>query len=387
MKTPCLMIVAVEPSGDALGAGLISALRSRLGDGVRFIGVGGPRMAQAGIVSPFDPSSLAIIGVFNALRAYPTVLRRVDEAAALAAREGPDAAILIDAWGFNLRLARRLRRVVPGIRLIKYVAPQVWATRPGRARTLAGAVDHLLTIHAFDAPLFRAAGLPTTFVGNPVLGRVPPMEAPAQFRGRLGIPVDAPILAVFPGSRAGEVRRLMDPFKNAIARLKAGQTDLRVIIAAAEPVADQVRSHLADWTVPVAVVEGEADRWALMQAATAALACSGTVTTEIAIAGCPMVVAYRLGPLTHAVALCLLRTKFITLLNVAAGDFVVPERVQYACTGKVLAHDLARLLSNPDRRRDQIAAQKAALEVMRGGLSLPLEAAAQAIMHVVNNNP
>jgi lipid-A-disaccharide synthase len=179
----------------------------------------------------------------------------------------------------------------------------------------------------------------------------------------------------------------MDPFKNAIARLKAAQPDLRVIIAAAEPVADQVRSHLADWTVPVAVVEGEADRWALMQAATAALACSGTVTTEIAIAGCPMVVAYRLGPLTHAVALCLLRTKFITLLNVAAGDFVVPERVQYACTGKVLAQDLARLLSNPDRRRDQIAAQKAALEVMRGGVNLPLEAAAQAIMHLVSNNP
>ncbi len=385
MKPLCLMVVAVEPSGDALGAGLIAALRDRLGDGVRFVGVGGARMAEAGIVSPFDPASLAIIGVFNALHAYPTVLRRVDEAAALAARERPDAAILIDAWGFNLRLARRLRRAVPGIRLIKYVAPQVWATRPGRARTLAGAVDHLLTIHAFDAPTFRAAGLPTTFVGNPVLSFTPSIEPSVQFRTRLRIPLDAPVLAIFPGSRTGEVRRLMGPFKDAIARLKAGQTDLRVIIAAAEPVADQVRSNLAHWTVPVDVVEGEADRWALMRAATAALACSGTVTTQIAIAGCPMVVAYRLGPLTHAVALCLLRTKFITLLNVAAGSFVAPERVQYACTGKALARDLGALLSDPDRRDRQIVAQTAALDLMRGGVEHPLEAAARAIADIVES--
>ncbi|HLZ82273.1 MAG TPA: lipid-A-disaccharide synthase [Caulobacteraceae bacterium] len=383
MSAPCVMLVAVEPSGDSLGAALAAALRERLGPGLRLVGVGGPAMAAQGIASPFDPSSLAVVGVFNAVAAYPEVLRRADQAAAIAVSEKPDAAILIDAWGFNLRVAHRLRRLDPALPLIKYVAPQVWATRPGRARTLARAVDRLLTIHSFDAPWFEAEGLPTTFVGNPALNRDFSAADPEGFRAAIGAGPGDPILLVLPGSRAGEVDRLTPVFGEAVRRLTAGRPDLRVALGVAEGMADRVKPRLATWSRRPFLVEGETDRLSAMRAATAALACSGTVTTELALAGCPMVVAYKLGPLTHPVAKVLIRTRYITLFNVAAQAFVAPERVQGACRSDVLAADLARMLDDPAARAAQVAAQAAALEIMRGGVADPIGAAADAVVAVL----
>jgi lipid-A-disaccharide synthase len=373
----------VETSGDALGAALARALRDRLGESVRFVGVGGPALAREGLASAFDPASLAIVGAFNAIAAYPLVRRRVRETAALAAREAPDVAVLIDAWGFSIRVAKALRRVDPGLPLVKYVAPQVWATRPGRARTLARSVDRLLTIHAFDAPLFEAQGLATTFVGNPALVAAPAGEPPAAFRARLGLGPDQPILLVLPGSREGEVRRLAPPFGDAAARLARDHPDLAVILAAADAVADRVAAAARAWSPAPIVVRGPQDRASAMRAATLALACSGTVTTELAMAGCPMVVGYRLGPLTHAAATLLIRTPWITLFNVAAGRFIAPERVQGRCTGAILAEDLARLLADPQARQRQAQAQSEALEIMRGGLEDPVGAAADAIVEIL----
>lgn len=385
MNSLRLMIVATEPSGDRLGGDLAAALYGRLEGHVSFVGVGGPWMAAQGIVSPFDPWSLALLGVFNAIGAYPTVLRRVRQTVDLAARERPVAAILIDAWGFNLRVAQGLRRLDPKIILIKYVAPQVWATRPGRARTLAGAVDHLLTIHAFDAPLFESVGLPSTFVGNPALGRnFDNADAEALvLRAAIGATPEEPMVLVLPGSRGTEIARLAKPFGDAVALLKAARPKLKVVVAAADAVREPVKRMVADWICEVYLVEGEAARLGAMRAATAALACSGTVTTELALAGCPMVVAYRLGAFTHLVAKLLIRTRYITLINVAAGAFVAPERVQNGCTGKTLARDIARLLDDPAHRNRQITAQNSALEIMRGGQADPLAAAADAVIDIL----
>ncbi len=385
MTDPCVMLVAVESSGDRLGAALAVALRKRLGAGLRLVGVGGPLMAGQGLISPFDPSSMAVVGVFNAVAAYPEVLRRARQAAAIALAERPDAAVLIDAWGFNLRVARQLRRVAPALPLIKYVAPQVWATRPGRARTLAAAVDHLLTIHSFDAAYFTNAGLPTTFVGNPALNRdFCSATHPAQFRSAIGAEANDRILLVLPGSRAGEVDRLMPAFGDAVGRLTARRPDLRTVLGVAEGMADHVEAGLRSWRHRPWLAETEADRLSAMQGATAALACSGTVTTELALAGCPMVVAYKLGPLTHLVAKVLIRTPYITLFNVAAGAFVAPERVQHACRGGILAADLGRLLDDPTAREIQISAQIAALEIMRGGVADPIAAAADAVIALLS---
>jgi len=380
MRPYRVMLVAAEASGDALGGALAGALRERLGVDLRLVGVGGPRMAEQGISSPFDIRALSVLGVVDALRAYPTVLRLTRETARLAAREKPDLVVLIDSWGFTLRVARALHRIEPRPFLIKYVAPQVWATRPGRAHTLARAVDRLLTIHAFDAPYFERAGLPVTFVGNPVLQRDFSRADPTCLRAQFGIAPHLPLLLLLPGSRRGEVDRLLPPFEEAVARLKSERPDLCVVLAAAEPLADYIKTQVAGWSQAVRIVEGEALRFSAMRAATVAVACSGTVTTELALAGCPMVVTYRLGPITYAVVRRLIRTPYITLLNVAAQAPVAPELIQDACTGADVARAVARRLDDPALRARQIAAQTAALELMRGGVDDPIGAATDAVI-------
>jgi len=198
-----VMLVAAEASGDALGAGLARALKARLGDGVRFVGVGGGRMAAEGVASPFDISDLSILGLFEAIPAYPRVMRRVADTAALARREKPDVAVLIDSWGFNIRLAKALRKADPDIALVKYVAPQVWAYHPARAHTLAKAVDLLLSIQPMDKAYFDAAGLQNVFVGNSALAKRFDTADAGRLRVAIGASPQDPILLVLPGSRRG----------------------------------------------------------------------------------------------------------------------------------------------------------------------------------------
>jgi lipid-A-disaccharide synthase len=374
--------VAAEASGDDRGASLARALKRRLGDGVRLVGVGGARMAAEGIASPFDIAELSILGLWEGLLAYPRVVRRADETAALAAREKPDVAVLIDSWGFTLRVAQRLRKATPELPLIKYVGPQVWATRPGRAKTLAATVDHLLSIHAFDAPYFEAAGLPVTFVGNSTLGLDFSRAEPARLRAEIGAGANDPILLVLPGSRPGEIERVMPPFEAAVTLLKAERPDLHVVIPAAPTVAQAVKSRVAGWPYRASVVEGEAAKLDAMKAATVALACSGTVTTELALAGAPMVVGYRVGPITYAIVRRLIRTRYITLFNIAAGEAVAPELIQDACNGPALAREVALRLDDPALRARQAAAQDAALAKMGRGGPDPSEAAAETVLKI-----
>jgi lipid-A-disaccharide synthase len=378
-----VMLVAAEASGDDRGAGLARALKRRLGDGVRFVGVGGERMAAEGVRSPFDIADISILGLLEGLLAYPKIVRRADETAALALREKPDVAVLIDSWGFTLRVAQRLRRLDPKLPLIKYVGPQVWATRPGRAKTLAATVDHLLSIHAFDAPWFEAEGLPVTFVGNSALSVDFSRADPARLRSRIGAGQDEPVLIVLPGSRPGEIQRVLPTFEDAVNRLKENRPELHVVIPAAPTVAETVKARVAGWRHRVHVIEGDAAKLDAMKAATVALACSGTVTTELALAGVPMVVGYRLGPVTHALLKRLIRTRYITLFNIAAQAFVAPELVQDDCTGPALARELALRLDDPTLRSRQIAAQYMALDKMGRGDPDPSEAAADAVLKLV----
>ena len=378
-----VMLVAAEASGDDRGAGLARALKQRLGPRVRFVGVGGERMAAEGVESPFDIADISILGLLEGLLAYPRIVRRADDTAAIAPREKPDVAVLIDSWGFTLRVAQRLRRLAPGLPLIKYVGPQVWATRPGRAKTLAAAVDHLLSIHAFDAPWFEAQGLPVTFVGNSALSLDFAKADPRRLRDRILARPGDPILVVLPGSRRSEIERVLPAFEDAVHRLKAERPELHVVVPAAPTVAELVRSRVAGWPHRANVIEDEAGKLDAMKAATVALACSGTVTTELALAGVPMVVGYRLGPVTYALLKRLIRTPYITLFNIAAQAFVAPELVQGECTGPKLAHEVALRLDEPDLRARQVAAQYAALDKMGRGGPDPSEAAAEAVLKIL----
>jgi lipid-A-disaccharide synthase len=383
----CIMLVAAEASGDDRGAGLMAALKRRLGPSeVRFVGLGGDRMAAEGLVSPFDMSELSILGLLEGLLAYRRVVRRADEMAALARREQPDVAILIDSWGFTLRVAQRLKAQAPDMPVVKYVAPQVWASRPGRAAVLAKTVDHLLSIHTFDAPFFEKAGLPTTFVGNSTLSLDLSDADPAALRRRLAIAPEAPVLVVLPGSRRSEIERVMPPFEDAVALLKAARPDLQVIVPAASTVADIVKTRVAGWPYRAHVLEGEADRHSAMKAATVALACSGTVTTELALAGAPMVVGYRLGPVTYAILKRLIRTDYVTLFNIAAQAFVAPELIQADCNGPALAREVALRLDDAALRQAQVAAQDEALDKMGRGGPDPSEAAALAVLKILGRS-
>ena len=377
-----IMLVAAEASGDALGAGLAHALKSRLGDDVVFVGVGGPKMAAEGVVSPFDIAELSILGWIEGLKAYGLVKRRVADTVALAKAERPDAVVLIDSWGFTIRVAKALREVLPGVPLIKYVGPQVWASRPGRAKTLAASVDHLLSLYSFDAPWFEREGLPTTVVGSQAL-HVDMADADgARFRAARGIAADAPLLLVLPGSRPSEINRMTPVFEATVKRLKATNPSLEVAVVAAGTVAADVAGRVAAWPFRAHLAQ-EADKYDAMKAANVALATSGTVSTELALAGAPMVIAYKIDGLSYALMKNLVTAKHITLFNIAADDRIAPEFIQNDATPEKLTEAVGRLLSDPQAAADQAARQTAALDLMGRGGPDPSELAADAVLRVI----
>lgn len=380
MTTKRIMVVAAEASGDALGAGLIAELRKQAPEaGLAFFGVGGARMAEQGVVSPFDISELSILGLLEAVKAYGRVMKRVRETVAYAQRQRPDVVILVDSWGFTLRVANAIRKVMPQVRLIKYVGPQVWAARPGRARTLAQSVDLLLALHPMDPPFFEAAGLKTVVVGNPALNIDFSDADPLAFRKRIDLG-DDPLLLVLLGSRPSEIKRLSPLFAETIARLGAAHPNLRLVMPAADTVRDLVERRMAEWPVKPLLVHGEADKHSAMKAATLALACSGTVSTELALAGCPMVIAYRVEPLTYWIYRRISTLKHVTMFNIMADKRIAPEFIQDDATVDNLVKALDERLGDKALRDNQVAEQFAALDSMGRGQCPPAEKAAAAVL-------
>lgn len=377
-----VMLVAAEASGDALGAGLAKALRARLGADIAFVGVGGPKMAAEGVASPFDIAELSILGWLEGLKAYGLVKRRVADTVALAVAEKPDAVVLIDSWGFTIRVAKALKEALPGVPLIKYVGPQVWASRPWRAKTLAASVDHLLALYSFDAPWFEKEGLPTTVVGSQALHVDMSGADPAAFRARRGIAPDADLLLVLPGSRPSEIRLMTPVFEGAVASLKQEEPALEIAVIAAGTVADDVAGRVATWPFRVQLVS-EAEKYDAMKAATVALATSGTVSTELALAGAPMIIGYRFQPLSYAIMKPFFTGKYATLFNHAADAEIARELIQNDATPARFASAVRRLLSDPAVRRDQARRQTEALDLMGRGGRDPSEIAADAVLRVI----
>ena len=376
------MLIAAEASGDALGAGLAQALKQRLGAEVSFVGVGGPRMAAEGVVSPFDIADLSILGWLEGLKAYGLVKQRVADTVAHAVAEKPDAVVLIDSWGFTIRVAKALKEALPGVPLIKYVGPQVWASRPGRAKTLADSVDHLLALYAFDAPWFEREGLETTVVGSQALHVDMSAADPAAFRARRGIAPDAPLLLVLPGSRPSEIKLMTPVYEGAVGLLKRADPALEVAVVAAGTVADDVAGRIAAWPFRVHLVS-EAEKYDAMKAATVALATSGTVSTELALAGAPMVIGYRFQPLSYAIMKPFFTGKYATLFNHAADEEIARELIQKDATPEKVAAEVGRLLADPEARRVQAERQTAALDLMGRNAPDPSSLAADAVLRVI----
>lgn len=358
-----VFLVAAESSGDQLGADLARALKQRDAS-LTFDGVGGPLMAAEGIPSKIDIKGLAILGFLDGLRAFERVKEAVAQTVAAILASKPDVVVLIDSWGFTLRVAQGVRAAAPEIKLVKYVGPQVWATRAGRAKTLAATVDHLICLMEREVPYYAPYGLPCTVCGHPALGRFKQGDG-AAFRARHGFKPDERMLLVLPGSRPAEIRRIGPTLWRAAVELRDTRPHVRLVVV----VADAVRAAVLAQAPPGALVVEEKEKDDAFAAATVALAASGTVTTEVALQGAPLVIGYKLGWISWAVArLILFKGKFATLMNVAEDEEVAPELLQTKFTVANLVRVAGRLLDDEAARKAQIAAQNRALNLMgRGG--------------------
>ena len=384
---PFLFIIAGEPSGDALGAALIGALRERTGGHLRIAGIGGERMAAEGLVSLVPLADLAVAGVAEVLPRAPLILRHVRQTVAAIRATRPDAVVTIDSSGFSWRIAHGLRRHGERLPLIHYVAPMVWAWRAGRARRMARWYDHLLTLLPFEPPYFEAVGLAASYVGHPVLDSGAERGDAARFRAAHGIAADALVVTVLPGSRGGEVRRLLPVFGAALRHLEASVGPFCVVVPTVATVADAVAAGVRGWPGDPVIVRRDADKYDAFAASRAALAASGTVALELALARLPMVVAYRLNPLTEALLDHVLKVRQVNLVNLLLERKLVPEHLRGACAPEPLAASLAELIRDETVRSAHLAGYDAAIRRLRGGgqwaITSPRHAAADRILAIL----
>lgn len=376
---PLFFLIAGEPSGDGLGGRLMAALKRLGGAGAGFAGVGGPHMEAEGLRSLFPMAELSVMGLAEVLPHLPRLIGRIGEVVDEIRRIRPAAVITIDSPGFNVRVAKRLKG--EGIPLIHYVAPSVWAWRPGRAAKLAPLYDHLLALLPFEPPYFERVGLPCTFVGHPVVESGAERGNGEAFRRRHGIAAAAPLLAVLPGSRRGETDRLLSVFGATLALLKRSHPSLCCVVPTLSAVAADVGRAARAWPVPSVVTRDEGEKYDGFAAADAALAASGTVALELAMARTPQVIAYRMSPLTGWLARRLVRIPSVSLVNIVMERSVVPEFLQGECRAENLAPAIEHLLAGGGG--EQIAASAEALRRLGYGGPSPSERAARAALDVV----
>jgi lipid-A-disaccharide synthase len=381
-------LIAGEPSGDAIGASLMRALSALTNGAAQFVGIGGESMAALGLDSRIPIRDLALMGFVELVPAARRLLRQVRETIADIERLQPAAVVTIDSSGFCFRVGEGLRR--DGRRhgrrpppVIHYVAPMVWALREHRARSAARAADHLLTLFPFEPPYFEKVGLPATYVGHPVTEGEAGRGDGKQFRRAHGIADDAPVLCVLPGSRAGEVRRLLPVFGQTVGRMRRHFPALHVVLPTVENVADRVVAATGDWAAPVHIVRGPQNKFDAFAASHAALAASGSVALELAMARVPMVVGYRLWGPTYWALQRAAKIEFANLVNLLVGRLVVPELLQGDCVPERLETALLQVLSDDAVRAAQLAAFDQALGRIGQGGAAPSRRAAETILSLI----
>jgi lipid-A-disaccharide synthase len=372
-----VFLIAGEASGDVLGGRLMTALKTQIPDAV-FTGIGGARMTEAGLASNFPMQELAVMGLAEILPRIIALNRRLRETIAAIRAAKPDILITIDSPGFTLRVLNALRGE-PGIRKIHYVAPQVWAWRQERVKKYPGLWDELLCLLPFEPDFFAPFGLNANFVGHPVLESGADAGDAAKFRARHNIAADATPIILLPGSRVTETTRLLPVFEAAITRLHARIPKLVPIVAAAPFIADAVAARTAGWAPAPIIIRDVAERYDAFAAAHAALTKSGTSTLELAMAGVPMAVTYRVNALSAAIGRRLIKVKHVAMINLLANGPLVPELLQENSTPEKLAATLETLLTNAHAAAAQRAGYARALSTLRAPRGTPSQAAASAI--------
>ncbi|PZO66050.1 MAG: lipid-A-disaccharide synthase [Paracoccus denitrificans] len=378
-----VFLIAGEPSGDRLGAALMAGFRDLAPD-TEFLGVGGPAMQAQGVDSIFPMSDLAVMGIAEVLPKYRTLKRRIQQAAAAVIASRPDVLVTIDSPDFGLRVQKIVRDRAPEVARVHYVAPSVWAWRPGRAQKMARTVQHVLAILPFEPPLMRVSGLTCDFVGHPVVAEPRATAADAAaFRATHGIATDAPLLLCLPGSRRGEVSRIGPTFQAAIAELMAAAPDLRVVIPTVPSVSELLSDAPDTWPGHPILVEAEDAKRAAFAAADLALAASGTVSLELAANDVPMVIGYDMAPLSRILIGLLMRTDTVTLVNLVSGTRTIPEFLGKHLKAEPVAEALAQLLTDKVARAAQVDAMNLTMERLGRGQEPPGRRAAQSVIDAV----
>lgn len=374
-----VFLVAGEESGDLLGAALIGALKRHTQGQVRFTAVGGAHMGQEGVPSLFPLGDLAIMGLSAIPARLPAILRRIRETAEAVVAARPDVLVIIDSPEFTHRVARRVRALAPAIPIVDYVCPSVWAWRPGRARAMRAYIDRVLALLPFEpAVLQRLDGPPCTFTGHPLgerAGQLRPNESEASRRLS-----DPPILLVLPGSRSSEIRHMAGTFGEAVALTAQSVGDIDVVVPMVPRLAKVMANAIASWKVPARIVTDLGDKDAAFRNARAALTKSGTSTLELAVAGVPMVAAYKVSLLEGLVARLLITAPSVILTNLVLNANAVPEFMQREATPARLSAALVPLLSDTPERRHQSEAFARLDAIMEIGLAVPSDRAAAAVL-------
>jgi lipid-A-disaccharide synthase len=381
-----VFIVTGEHSGDTLGGRLMAAMKRSSDREIVFEGLGGEQMIAQGLETLFPLDEVTVMGPLAILKQYPRLRRRALECVEAGVRANPDLVIIIDAPEFTHPIAKRIRKRRPDIPIVNYVSPSVWAWRPGRAKKMRPYVDHLLALLPFEPEAHeRLGGPPCTYVGHPLVAKFADLDAldTSDFAARHGLDPTARTLLVLPGSRTSELDRLLTPFRQTVERICAGDTPPRIVIPTVAKHVERLRAETADWPGAPVVVTGEADKWAAFKRADAALAASGTVTLELAIAGCPMVVAYKVDPFAATLRF-LVNVPSIVLANLVLASNAFPEFIQEDCEPERMAAALGPLL---DPESTEHATQREALAAIRATLLQdgvdPGDAAAAVVFDVL----
>ncbi|MCL2469450.1 MAG: lipid-A-disaccharide synthase [Alphaproteobacteria bacterium] len=370
-KAPLFFLIAGEASGDALGAPLIKAIQKKTNNKARFVGVGGPRMVRAGLTTLFPQSDLAHMGLFELVKHLPLLLKRLHQTIKAAKAMNPAALISIDSPDFSFRVARALKG--RGIPLIHYVAPSVWAWRAARAKKVAKFLDHLLALLPFEPPYFTKEGLACTFVGHPLI------ESGAG-QGDAKKYGDALLLTFLAGSRKSEVSRLLPVFKETAQLLKKDFPALELAMPVVPHLRDMIADEVKTWDLPVHILDNDKDKYDAMAASRAALACSGTVSVELALARLPGIIAYKTNPMTIWIARRFIKLRYVTLVNIMQDRLVMPEFLQEDCTAEKLAPALKKLIDDEALRQEQIKDLDLVAAWLGKGQFIPSEKAADVVM-------
>ncbi|MBZ9668999.1 lipid-A-disaccharide synthase [Mesorhizobium sp. ES1-3] len=347
-----IAIVAGEESGDLLGADIVRSLRQTTGREVQLVGLGGRHLQALGLVSPFDAGEVALMGFSAVLRDLPRLVRRIGQLAGIVADAKPDCLVTIDSPDFSLRVAKKVRAANPSIPIVHYVCPSVWAWRPGRAVAMKPYVDHILCILPFEVKeLDRLGGPPGTYVGHRLTHDPGVLSAAkAQGQPRDLSPDRVKTLLVLPGSRRGEVRRLLEPFGETVSMLRARGHRLRLMLPTVPHVADTVRSAVTRWDEKPEIILEPERKWQAFGKADGALIASGTVSLELALSGVPMISCYRLDPVARVVAPYLVSVWSALLPNLISDRALIPEFYNEYVKPNNLARQLEALLADSGMR-------------------------------------